>query len=102
MLLLTGEIWYSRVSRNLRSTSYSSTKPLPPCVSRAVLAAAQLASEARCLAMFASAPHGSPRSEEHTSELQSRQYLVRRLLLETKRDSVLCSVSVCQCYHARY
>src|SRR3712207_7585861 len=25
---------------------------------------------------------GSPRSEEHTSELQSRQYLVCRLLLE--------------------
>src|SRR5947209_15853744 len=28
--------------------------------------------------------HGSPRSEEHTSELQSRQYLVCRLLLEKK------------------
>src|SRR3712207_7260255 len=27
------------------------------------------------------------RSEEHTSELQSRQYLVCRLLLETKRSS---------------
>src|SRR3712207_8752456 len=26
------------------------------------------------------------RSEEHTSELQSRQYLVCRLLLETKRN----------------
>src|SRR5438445_7320469 len=28
---------------------------------------------------------GSPRSEEHTSELQSRQYLVCRLLLEKKK-----------------
>src|SRR3712207_8410065 len=28
------------------------------------------------------------RSEEHTSELQSRQYLVCRLLLEKKRDPV--------------
>src|SRR3712207_8042465 len=28
------------------------------------------------------------RSEEHTSELQSRQYLVCRLLLETKHDPV--------------
>src|SRR3712207_7052094 len=28
-----------------------------------------------------------PRSEEHTSELQSRQYLVCRLLLEKKRPS---------------
>src|SRR3712207_7513937 len=31
----------------------------------------------------------SPRSEEHTSELQSRQYLVCRLLLEKKNKSVL-------------
>src|SRR3712207_7978972 len=28
-----------------------------------------------------------PRSEEHTSELQSRQYLVCRLLLEKKTDA---------------
>src|SRR3712207_8939740 len=28
------------------------------------------------------------RSEEHTSELQSRQYLVRRLLLEKKKEQV--------------
>src|SRR3712207_9346608 len=31
------------------------------------------------------AGHGAPRSEEHTSELQSRQYLVCRLLLEKKK-----------------
>src|SRR3712207_7883353 len=30
------------------------------------------------------------RSEEHTSELQSRQYLVCRLLLEKKKDIQLC------------
>src|SRR3712207_7111807 len=29
---------------------------------------------------------GTSRSEEHTSELQSRQYLVCRLLLEIKHD----------------
>src|SRR3712207_7348968 len=29
--------------------------------------------------------HRTPRSEEHTSELQSRQYLVCRLLLEKKK-----------------
>src|SRR3712207_8351957 len=34
-----------------------------------------------------SAPEVSPtRSEEHTSELQSRQYLVCRLLLEKKKE----------------
>src|SRR3712207_9094550 len=33
-----------------------------------------------------SAPGGPARSEEHTSELQSRQYLVCRLLLEKKKN----------------
>src|SRR5438445_13498874 len=32
-------------------------------------------------------PHTALRSEEHTSELQSRQYLVCRLLLEKKKNS---------------
>src|SRR3712207_9527298 len=32
-------------------------------------------------------PPSSSRSEEHTSELQSRQYLVCRLLLEKKKKS---------------
>src|SRR3712207_8978778 len=31
------------------------------------------------------------RSEEHTSELQSRQYLVCRLLLEKKKDDLMIS-----------
>src|SRR5258707_2976535 len=35
------------------------------------------------------------RSEEHTSELQSRQYLVCRLLLEKKNDTLLiCDMSI--------
>src|SRR3712207_8241272 len=33
---------------------------------------------------------GTVRSEEHTSELQSRQYLVCRLLLEKKKQSLRC------------
>src|SRR5438445_4198146 len=32
------------------------------------------------------------RSEEHTSELQSRQYLVCRLLLEKKNNNHNCSI----------
>lgn len=42
--------WLSKASSvgNLRSMSYWSTKPLPPSVSRATLAAARLASDARC------------------------------------------------------
>src|SRR3712207_8008981 len=34
----------------------------------------------------------APRSEEHTSELQSRQYLVCRLLLEKKNEEERCDV----------
>src|SRR3712207_8885830 len=34
---------------------------------------------------LATGPHTARRSEEHTSELQSRQYLVCRLLLEKKK-----------------
>src|SRR3712207_8406197 len=34
---------------------------------------------------------GRARSEEHTSELQSRQYLVCRLLLEKKKQYILAS-----------
>src|SRR3712207_8733245 len=43
------------------------------------------------------------RSEEHTSELQSRQYLVCRLLLEKKKDKYnprqmpITQTVVCQC-----
>src|SRR3712207_7955278 len=32
--------------------------------------------------------HSQSRSEEHTSELQSRQYLVCRLLLEKKKSTI--------------
>src|SRR3712207_8428477 len=34
------------------------------------------------------------RSEEHTSELQSRQYLVCRLLLEKKNNTLFCLLSI--------
>src|SRR3712207_8996566 len=35
---------------------------------------------------------GEGRSEEHTSELQSRQYLVCRLLLEKKKKMITASI----------
>src|SRR3712207_7536078 len=38
--------------------------------------------------------NADPRSEEHTSELQSRQYLVCRLLLEKKKSAVLWATRV--------
>src|SRR3712207_7637455 len=39
-------------------------------------------------------PYGTGRSEEHTSELQSRQYLVCRLLLEKKKMNKTCGSAV--------
>src|SRR3712207_8927973 len=41
----------------------------------------------RRLVVFRPEGGGLPRSEEHTSELQSRQYLVCRLLLEKKKTN---------------
>src|SRR3712207_7036498 len=40
------------------------------------------------------------RSEEHTSELQSRQYLVCRLLLEKKNNTPSC-IAHALCYQLR-
>src|SRR3712207_9031324 len=37
---------------------------------------------------FKASVGSAPRSEEHTSELQSRQYLVCRLLLEKKKKNI--------------
>src|SRR3712207_8328892 len=48
----------------------------------------------RRVAMRSPAPIRRPaRSEEHTSELQSRQYLVCRLLLEKKKKNIDCNDS---------
>src|SRR3712207_8876803 len=43
------------------------------------------------------AERGAGRSEEHSSELQSRQYLVCRLLLEKKKTKSLNMTSAEQC-----
>src|SRR5947209_8841897 len=49
----------------------------------------------RATARLVSAGHSeTKRSEEHTSELQSRQYLVCRLLLEKKKDAIETKASV--------
>src|SRR3712207_7556295 len=46
---------------------------------------------------LASGPIAGSRSEEHTSELQSRQYIVCRLLLEKKKYTNITAAS----YHPR-
>src|SRR3712207_8465743 len=45
-----------------------------------------MASRMRALGEELGAPVGAVRSEEHTSELQSRQYIVCRLLLEKNKS----------------
>src|SRR3712207_8853103 len=44
-------------------------------------------------------PRARLRSEEHTSELQSRQYLVCRLLLEKKKQSTTTVYRIQQIYN---
>src|SRR3712207_8115872 len=50
---------------------------------------AELVELGRELLQLPAAGHHVQRSEEHTSELQSRQYLVCRLLLEKKKNKTL-------------
>src|SRR5439155_5868557 len=46
-------------------------------------------------------PAGLDRSEEHTSELQSRGHLVCRLLLEKKKDNIITTASSFPCFSAQ-
>src|SRR5947209_12128707 len=64
----------------------------PSCISRFVTCGCDIGSSfCRCTSSRKNRGTNcsitSLRSEEHTSELQSRQYLVCRLLLEKKKDS---------------
>src|SRR3712207_6937394 len=78
-------LWPSLVSctrsRSRPAKSATNTSAAPPSRAPTSHGAASFVSAHR-------APHVHPaRSEEHTSELQSRQYLVCRLLLEKKTKS---------------
>src|SRR3712207_8057295 len=52
----------------------------------------RLGESQRLVRLHAQEVKGEARSEEHTSELQSRQYLVCRLLLEKKKYSSIPSL----------
>src|SRR3712207_8398170 len=75
-------------SRRERSRTRTGGAPRRAVRSLAILRELALVGDGQIVAPFASPPsqHGPPRSEEHTSELQSRQYLVCRLLLEKKKN----------------
>src|SRR3712207_7927497 len=59
---------------------------------------ADAAARAERLAAGPGHPRGEARSEEHTSELQSRQYLVCRLLLEKKKNPTIGHTSARMMY----
>src|SRR3712207_7615678 len=75
------------------SLSSSGSSPTTSCSpsSASSSSSARAARPRWCARGSSCAGSPSPRSEEHTSELQSRQYLVCRLLLEKKKT---CSRSL--------
>src|SRR2546422_8109793 len=57
-------------------------------------AAASFPTEGRAPSLAGAGRTGSLRSEEHTSELQSRLHLVCRLLLEKTKNGLLCVLAI--------
>src|SRR3712207_8875345 len=76
---------YTTLFRSAAATAPAGRAARPPAHPRAAAARAP----ARALS-----GRPGPRSEEHTSELQSRQYLVCRLLLEKKKKNILSTPDV--------
>src|SRR3712207_8086625 len=72
-------------ARRLRTRHVSPAPALPHRERGRGVRAVQPAALSRASRNAATAP--ARRSEEHTSELQSRQYLVCRLLLEKKKNT---------------
>src|SRR5438874_6900807 len=60
----------------------------PSCVNSARFACRRLERILRVFSAFQTPKDGAQRSEEHTSELQSRRDLVCRLLLEKKKNKI--------------
>src|SRR3712207_7926337 len=75
-------LFRSTLSARPKLTSAAAESPPPTTV---LPGAAATASATRRVPPAKGSISNAPRSEEHTSELQSRQYLVCRLLLEKKK-----------------
>src|SRR3712207_7540362 len=75
-----------------RSMSFVAESPLTGPGAGGFMLVHTAGGEDHLLDFFVAAPgrglDGQKRSEEHTSELQSRQYLVCRLLLEKKKKKI--------------
>src|SRR3712207_8969259 len=87
---------YTTLFRSTRCSAHT-TAPLPPRRRKSPAIAAARVSGRVGRGMPRTRAHAyriAPRSEEHTSELQSRQYLVCRLLLEKKTRKYLPSIDI--------
>src|SRR3712207_7765522 len=71
-------------ARRARAARPAARRPHPRAHGPAATASAARRTAPPRRARTSPRPRRPPRSEEHTSELQSRQYLVCRLLLEKK------------------
>src|SRR5258707_107139 len=89
---------YTTLFRSKRSSSDNHRGPMS---SSAVFCMASIVIS-RLVASERSIVTSSLRSEEHTSELQSRQYLVCRLLLEKKKKKVQEPEYVISCVYSMY
>src|SRR5258707_12046366 len=67
--------------------------PRLPCLATRTPAPAIVSAAAVEILNVPLASHSIFRSEEHTSELQSRQYLVCRLLLEKKNNALIAVIN---------
>src|SRR5258707_6076437 len=76
---------HSRSNKHETSTARRSSTPLPPQPRQAPRESADQRSSPARPELGAAGAEG--RSEEHTSELQSRQYLVCRLLREKEKQN---------------
>src|SRR3712207_6985793 len=83
---------YTTLFRSRARSSASASRADASAASRERSASASRNTWAASARARASTPEASERSEEHTSELQSRQYLVCRLLLD-KKNFHLSSIS---------
>src|SRR3712207_7569465 len=84
--LWRGQFFFLMIRRPPRSTLFPYTTLFRSEVARVSSRSPRAVAVSRC-APRVSLPAHPRRSEEHTSELQSRQYLVCRLLLEKKIDA---------------
>src|SRR3712207_6849633 len=83
---------YTTLFRSLAANGLVETETIAHVTSRLIVNRTALKTQPERIGAWIARLRAALRSEEHTSELQSRQYLVCRLLLEKKkkRNRIVC------------